>query len=380
VATGVPGPVLSTGAWIQDMTGLGDGTPRLAVATGTGLFVTDCLTGAHVQSPPSGCAEQVQSLAAGRLAADGWAFAAGSDDDHDAGWLSLFDGTGYPVRRPVPAHPDDCGALVFLPTPRGVVLVSGGGAEVRFWDPATLEPAETPLPLREPDRLDEYWVLGLAVVRDDSRALLAVGDSDGIVRLWDPVAWRPVTEIETRHGIDALHAVPRRTGGDLVAVSRFGRGVHVWDPRTGVLVGDIEQAGRADVVAAVPAGPDGHHWIASGDEKQGIVVLWEPDGTFVRQIHTRWPPSAIAGLLRADGTPLLVTGHAGGGMVVWDATAGQRLHDLTGHLDHVMALLAVPDGPDGPEVLSASNDGTIRRWPLAVLTGCSPGGATAELV
>jgi WD40 repeat protein len=48
---------------------------------------------------------------------------------------------------------------------------------------------------------------------------------------------------------------------------------------------------------------------------------------------------------------------------VWDPVTGQAHHTLTGHTGAVEALVVAPDGS---WLASASTDGTVRIWDLAV--------------
>jgi WD40 repeat protein len=55
----------------------------------------------------------------------------------------------------------------------------------------------------------------------------------------------------------------------------------------------------------------------------------------------------------------VVSGSSDGAIRIFDATTGEKLHELTGHSRHVST---VAYRSDGDFLLSASHDGTLRIW------------------
>ncbi|MCP4290113.1 MAG: hypothetical protein GY792_37835 [Gammaproteobacteria bacterium] len=47
---------------------------------------------------------------------------------------------------------------------------------------------------------------------------------------------------------------------------------------------------------------------------------------------------------------------------IWDATTGEELHQLTGHTSYVSSAAF---SPDGAWIVTASYDGTARIWPTS---------------
>ena len=65
----------------------------------------------------------------------------------------------------------------------------------------------------------------------------------------------------------------------------------------------------------------------------------------------------------ADGR-LIASGYMGIACYIWDASIDQSILRLAGHLDNVRSVTFFPDGK---QITSASNDGTIRVWDVELL-------------
>lgn len=136
------------------------------------------------------------------------------------------------------------------------LLAVAGGRRIQLWD------------LDTGHRVRRWWgrrfalrsqaaVRSMAVVpRPSGGALLAFGDADGVVRLWDPVSRSDSTDPLTGHegSVNALASVPLPDGGVLLASGGADGTVRLWDPESGSPVGEPldEYGGSVTALTAVP--------------------------------------------------------------------------------------------------------------------------------
>ncbi|MFE5214080.1 MULTISPECIES: WD40 repeat domain-containing protein [unclassified Streptomyces] len=236
-------------------------------------------------------------------------------------------------------------------SPDGALLATGEeNGMVRLWDPVTGQPAGKPLTSRQ-----RVW----AVAFSPDGALLATGADDGMVRLWDPVTGRPAVgdPLPGHHG--AALAVAFSPDGALLAAGGGMDGtVRLWDPVTGrPAVGD-PLPGHHGAALTLAFSPDGSLLATGGED--GMVWLWDP----VTGQPAGAPIAGSKNRVRAvafspDGT-LLAAGGEDGMVRLWDPVTGQPVSvPLTGHRGSVRA---VAFSPDGTLFATSGDGGTVRLW------------------
>ena len=127
----------------------------------------------------------------------------------------------------------------------------------------------------------------------------------------------------------------------------------VWSVPSGAPRATLTEGDRA--VWNVAWSPDGATIAASGDD--GATVLWDWRARRARARLDHGPGRIVADY-HPDGS-ILATGSSGRKVTLWDAVAGTKLRECTGHTE---AVDAVAFSPDGTRLATGGSDNTLRIW------------------
>jgi serine/threonine protein kinase len=143
--------------------------------------------------------------------------------------------------------------------------------------------------------------------------LLASGDSDNLVKIWDLAEGNERLTLDAHSGLVATLAF--NADGSVLASGSHDKTIRLWDPATGEAL---------------------HTLI--GHESPLNTLIFSRDGK------------------------LLVSGDYDGGIHLWDVATGQLLHSYYGHSELVTRLVF---DPAATRVASIGIDGTIHIWDVA---------------
>jgi WD40 repeat protein len=297
-------------------------------------------------------------------------------------------------------HTDRVASAAFGP---GRWLASAGDdGTVRVWDTETLKEVRTfrdghgwartappgTAPRTGPDRIHS-----VAFSPDGKR--LAVSSWDGDVRILDasaadprkwrwiptqgrhnpldianvtPLEWREVLHHGKRKPTGHVHCVAFSPDGRRLASASTDRTVKVWDAVTGKCLGTLE--GHTDTIRAVAFSPDGQTLASAGEDM--TVRLWGADlgaprgvlrGHFgyvsgsPRKILRGHSGSVVGVAFRPDGRQL-ASASEDGTVRLWDPASGAPTRTLRGH---TAGLSGAAFGPDG-RLASWGHDGIVKFW------------------
>lgn len=241
--------------------------------------------------------------------------------------------------------------------------------------------------------------------------LLAAGDYEGFVRIWNAETTSILYEFEA--GTQAVYAVTWNPDGDQVAAGNYDGSIHIWDVKNGELLHAL-QPYRPEIFALTWT-PDGskiiagtpevitlHVWDSEtgkllGDYRSGgtIDISWTSDGTRMAtanpggsaqildgttfELLERFsiPGSVVGGqgrdvyITQWDPTDTLVAiGSLNGVVRIWNPSSDRILHEFAGHDNPSAdsfrsAIRSLRFSDDGLELTSVSADGTIRTWDIS---------------
>jgi WD40 repeat protein len=206
---------------------------------------------------------------------------------------------------------------------------------------------------RERRRLRHENVHAVALSPDGD--VLATGDDDGLIRLWDPAAGTGLRELHGHvRGVTSLAFAP---DGKTLLSGSLDQTVRLWDVATGRE--RLPFVGPQGSVDALAFSPDGTTLASGGGDDS--VRLWHP-ATGQERWHVtghRGPVSALA--FSPDGTTL-ASASWDRTVRLCDAATGRERRRLEGHGNRVYAVAI---SPDGRLLASASIDSSLRLWDVA---------------
>ncbi|MET7981724.1 MULTISPECIES: hypothetical protein [unclassified Streptomyces] len=268
------------------------GLPTLVAGGGDKGVVClwDVTHGRLVRDPLPAHPDAVRSMTTLPLPDGRVLLASGGDSGTIAVWNPL---TGQPVREPSGAWPGGVTAMCTAVVPGGrtlLVTATPKGA-VRMWEPDSGECVGRLNPYGSPIRS----VTAVPISADHT--LIAASDTAGRVHVWDPAVddpWERGAAVQlnaraladTGHRAAAVEAVlaPERT---MLATADDVGVVLLWDPATGAPVGDglpssAGTAGPPLITAATPHG--GPTVLVAGTRRGQRLRVWEPETGAVRYI------------------------------------------------------------------------------------------------
>ncbi|MCH7547257.1 MAG: protein kinase [Planctomycetes bacterium] len=262
---------------------------------------------------------------------------------------------------------------------------------IRIWDAQT---GATLHILRGHD--DAVW----SVQFSPDGAWLASGSADRTVRLWDASTGRLQRTIEAHDGL--VHDVIYSPDGAMLFSAGYDNLIKCWNVESGELIRTI--GGNTDQIWDLAVSPDGRR-IASGSRDGRVIIFdvetgqvlherpaeknmgytesvdFDPTGRQLvysfrdasggklsvwqveedqhiaaRQQHGLW---VLDALFNHDGSRY-VSASTDYSLHLWETDSGRLLNQFNGHTDEVRAVAFDPT--DTTRLLSASKDGTIRRW------------------
>ena len=248
----------------------------------------------------------------------------------------------------MPGNPGEASGAVYAPD--GRLATTTGNGTVTLWntvDPGAgvrLEPADT--------ALDN--VRALAISPDGST--IAAGGSEDAARVWETASGREVLKKPTSTWVSKPAFSPN---GSLVALAE-DNGVLTLRDQDGAVVAQL-QADNGFALLDPAFSPDGTV-VAVGhfpiertvpDAYRLLLWDWQSDTT------TSWPDVAGRAFYSPDGHQMVVEPGFGRPPEVRATTSGDLLFGLEGH-DAPTTDIAY--SPDGSQIATGSEDGTVRLW------------------
>jgi WD40 repeat protein len=208
--------------------------------------------------------------------------------------------------------------------------------------------------------LSEVVGPALSVALSPDGATLAIGGTDGSIKLWDlATSTIRLTLSGHKRGARSLAFAPV---GKLLACGYDDRMVRLWDPVTGTELGCLKDV-RAQTNALAFA-PNVAVLATAGSLGKGScseLHLWDVAARQELVAPREQVVGAIVLAFSPDGRTLATAGSKDNGVKLWDVALRQVRQTLAGHTGQVKALAF---SPDGRLLVSGGKDRSVKLWNL----------------
>ncbi|KIM20013.1 hypothetical protein M408DRAFT_334177 [Serendipita vermifera MAFF 305830] len=312
------------------------------------IRIWDAVTGAPIGEPLKGNADDVTSVA---YSPDGARIASGSHNCIIRVWDAA---TGDSMSGPLKVHNVMVASIAYSPDGRSIVSGFVDNT-IRIWDVATGEPVGEPL--------KGHTSRVISVAYSPDACSIASGSWDCTIRIWDALTGAPIGEPLKGHK-KTVNTVIYSPDGQNIASGSSDHTIRIWDVATGSLVGEPLKV-QLNGVMSIIYSPDGRRIFSAC---AGGIQIWDA----ATREPVGGPLKAYTGSLRSatfsQDCGKVVSSNAN--MIqIWDAVTGAPISEpLKGHKH---AVTSVAYSPDGKNIVSGSEDHTLRIWDA--LTGAPIG-------
>ncbi|MEG4009290.1 NACHT domain-containing protein [Microcoleus sp. Pol11C1] len=194
-----------------------------------------------------------------------------------------------------------------------------------------------------------------SVIFSSDGQLLATGDSDGVVRLWEASSGR---EILTCKGhTNVVESVAFSPDGEIFASGSYDKTIKLWDVNTGECLKVLQ--GHTESVMFVTFNHEGNI-LASGSFDR-TIRLWDirtGECLKILQYHTK----VVFSVAFHPAGEILASGSGDKTVRLWNVGTGECVKTLQGHTKNVFS---VAFHSAGEMLASGSGDKTLRLWNIA---------------
>ncbi len=191
-----------------------------------------------------------------------------------------------------------------------------------------------------------------SVIFSPDGKLLATGDTDGIVRLWEASSFREILTCKGHNNV--VDSVAFSPDGKILASGSYDKTIKLWDVKTGECLKVFE--GHTNSVMSVTFNADGN--ILASGSFDGTVRLWDIRTGECGKILQDDTKVGFSVAFHPAGE-MLASGSSDKTVRLWNINSGECLKILHGHTKNVFS---VAFNSTGEILASGSSDETVKLW------------------
>jgi WD40 repeat protein len=189
------------------------------------------------------------------------------------------------------------------------------------------------------------YVIAVSFSPDGKR--LASGSYDSTIILWETASGKLIRKFEP--GVGKVYAVAFSPDGNVLASSHTDGDIKLWDVASGQLLQSLKADSYA--VYSLAFTPDGALLAA---QSVFTIYLWEVStGKVARSLKGLSTSISFSAMAMSPDGRQIVSGDNDGSVRVWDVAEGKQLQELEAHIEPVRT---VAFSPDGTLIASGSSD------------------------
>lgn len=339
---------------------LGDYTVALTGAEDGSIRVWDLSAGQEYEDPLTGHTNRVEAITVGALAGRPVVLTASAD-----GTARLWDLAGRKqLGKELSAHRRTVNDVALGELDGRPIAVTGGDDQAMYvWDLSAVPEGGDARVVGNPLLGATGLVQAVSVTRLEDRAVAVVGDSSGLLTIWDLHERRQLGEPVMAHNSFTSSGVYSVTTGEFdgrpVALTSGATDVRLWDLARLQQIGQPLQ-GHVETITAAELVDRSGAWLAVTVSDDRTARVWDltteqPEAGHIREV-------ADMAFCEVEGRPMLLTGGQDGSARFWDLrTREQAAPSMEGHSGEVMAVAV---GQCDRRLVAATGgaDTTVRLW------------------
>ncbi|KAF5370371.1 hypothetical protein D9758_006962 [Tetrapyrgos nigripes] len=197
-----------------------------------------------------------------------------------------------------------------------------------------------------------------AVAISQDGKLIASGDWNGIITIWNVLRGKEVRQINGHSGY--VNSVAFSPDGTRIVSGSDDKTVKIWDPATGAQIGEPFQS-HSSKVYSVAFSLDGTKIVSGSSDK--TVRIWNVATAALIGEPLQGHIDYVRSVAFSPDVTKIVSGSDDKTVRIWDTATGEQIGEpLQGHSDYVRS---VTFSPDGTKIVSGSDDNTLRVWDVA---------------